>query len=533
MLNDSQVQVLLTQQNLAPGLPPHQALVLCLDSDWNLIAHNSPDNPPPQALPEHPAYVIYTSGSTGLPKGTLITHHNVTRLFAATRAWFHFDSRDVWTLFHSYAFDFSVWELWGPLLHGGRLVVVPYWVSRSPEAFHHLLCAQQVTVLNQTPSAFRQLIQADQAASPSSILALRLVIFGGEALDLPGLKPWFERHGDQSPQLVNMYGITETTVHVTYRPLTAADLNCTASLIGAPIPDLQVHILDPFLQPAPIGVPGEIHVAGAGLAPGYLHRPDLTAERFIPNPFSPLPGARLYKSGDLARYLPNGDIEYFGRLDHQVKIRGFRIELGEIEALLASHPDVAHAVVIARQDHPGDSLLAAYLVPKPLHSLSAADLRARLKQKLPDYMLPAAFVFLDSLPLTPNGKIDRRALPPPEQSRPDVETTFVAPRTEAERTIAAIWKQVLNVEEVGVNDNFFDLGGHSLAVIQVHNKLRAAFAGDLSVVELFKYSTVSALSEYLSRGRDAQPPALEQAQERASMQIEAKKARQLRRKARG
>ena len=397
-----------------------------------------------------------------------------------------------------------------------------------------LLCAQQVTVLNQTPSAFRQLIQADQAASRLLNLALRLVIFGGEALDLQSLKPWFERHGDHSPQLVNMYGITETTVHVTYRPLTAADLNTTASLIGAPIPDLQVHILDPCLQPAPIGIPGEIYVAGAGLAPGYLHRPDLTAERFIPNPFSSIPGARLYKSGDLARYLPNGDIEYFGRLDHQVKIRGFRIELGEIEAVLAAHPAVAHAVVIARQDHPGDTLLAAYLVPNPPHALSLRR-TARLAQGEAPGLHDPRRTLSSSTPSPSPPTARSTAAPCPRRSRPGpmLRLTFVAPRTEAERTIAAIWKQVLNVEQVGINDNFFDLGGHSLAVIQVHNKLRAAFPGDLSVVELFKYSTISALAEYLSRGGDVQQPALEQIQDRASMQIEARKARQQRRKARG
>ncbi|GAB1543385.1 hypothetical protein NUACC21_60590 [Scytonema sp. NUACC21] len=323
MLEDSQALVLLTQQQLLQKLPKHKARVVCLDSNWETNASStafpnalhSLENPTSKVTPDNLAYVIYTSGSTGKPKGVLVNHSNVLRLFEATDSWFHFDERDVCTLFHSYAFDFSVWELWSALLHGGRLVVVPYWVSRSPTALYDLLYAEQVTVLNQTPSAFRQLIQTQVSSGVTEEQSLRLVIFGGEALDLQSLKPWFERNGDECPQLINMYGITETTVHVTYRPLMMSDLRGTGSVIGGAIPDLQVYMLDRYLQPVPIGVPGEMYISGAGLARGYLNRPELTAQRFIPNPFSDKPGARLYKTGDLARYLPNGDIEYLGRID--------------------------------------------------------------------------------------------------------------------------------------------------------------------------------------------------------------------------
>ena len=328
-----------------------------------------------------------------------------------------------------------------------------------------------------------------------------------------------------------MYGITETTVHVTYRPLTAADLNSTASLIGTPIPDLQVHILDPFLQPAPIGIPGEIYVAGAGLAQGYLHRPDLTADRFIPNPFSPSPAPASTSPATSPAISPMAISNTSAASTTRSKSAASASNSVKSKPSWPLIPLSRHAVVIARQDHPGDTLLAAYLVPNPLHSLSLAELRALLKEKLPDYMIPANFVILDTLPLTANGKIDRRALPAPEQTRPEVEAAFIAPRNEAERTIASIWKHVLNVEKVGIHDNFFDLGGHSLAVIQVHNRLRTIFNNDLSVVELFKYSTISALSEYLSRGQDAHQPALEQVQGRVSLQIEAKKLRKQRKKA--
>ncbi|MDZ7342104.1 MAG: non-ribosomal peptide synthase/polyketide synthase, partial [candidate division KSB1 bacterium] len=307
MLEDTQTPVLLTQAHMLDKLPQSQAQVLCLDSDWEKISQESTENLPNEATPEHLAYVIFTSGSTGKPKGCMITHANVVRLFEATDEWYHFDERDVWTFFHSYAFDFSVWEIWGAFFYGGRLVVVPYLVSRSPEAFYQLLCRERVTVLNQTPSAFRQLIRAEETVGQSPDLALRLIIFGGEALEFNSLRPWYDRHGDQQPLLVNMYGITETTVHVTYRPLRLLDLETApGSVIGIQIPDLQVYILNEHLEPVPVGVPGELYVGGAGVARGYLNRPDLTAQKFIANPFSDKPGDRLYRTGDLGRYLRDG-----------------------------------------------------------------------------------------------------------------------------------------------------------------------------------------------------------------------------------
>src|SRR5436853_1394223 len=382
-------------------LPQTNAQPIWLDTDWESIDLENQHNPPHQTEEDNLAYVIYTSGSTGKPKGVMVTHANVVRLFETTDPWFHFDEHDVWTLFHSYAFDFSVWELWGALLKGGRLVLVPYLVSRSPQAFYELVCDEKVTVLNQTPSAFRQFMQVDEASAHRDSLALRLVIFGGEALDLQSLSPWFERHGDERPQLVNMYGITETTVHVTYRPLTKADsAKGTGSLIGVPIADLQVYTLDKHLELVPFNVAGEMYVGGAGVSRGYLFRPALTAERFIPNPFSAEPGACLYKTGDLARHLANGDLEYLGRIDHQVKIRGFRIELGEIEAALYEHPAVKDAVVVARDIGPGEKQLVAYLVCDQEPSPSVNELRTLLKRKLPEYMVPGAFVMLERLPLT-------------------------------------------------------------------------------------------------------------------------------------
>ncbi|ACC81527.1 non-ribosomal peptide synthetase [Nostoc punctiforme] len=503
-LEDSQVKVLITQQQLLSKLPAHQAQVLCIDADWEIIAQQSVQNPQIVTTSANLAYIIYTSGSTGKPKGVLINHANVVRLFTATEEWFYFNQQDVWTLFHSFAFDFSVWEIWGALIKGGRLVVVPYWVSRSPADFLKLLDKQKVTVLNQTPSAFRQLIQAEQLIDTPANLALRWVIFGGEALEIQSLKPWFERHGDKYPQLVNMYGITETTVHVTYRPITIADLSSnTGSVIGCPIPDLQVYVLDKAKQLLPIGVPGEMYVGGASLARGYLNRVELTSQVFVANPFSDDPNARLYKTGDLARYLENGDLEYLGRIDNQVKIRGFRIELGEIEAALTQHPQVQASVVIARVDTPGDTCtersqskrLVAYLVIHQAQVLTVNDLRQFLDSKLPEYMIPAAFVFLDSLPLTSNGKVDRRALPVPDTARTE-EKAFVAPRTPTEKLLTDIWAQVLGLEQVGINDNFFALGGDSIRSIQVQSQSQKQGLS-FSLQQLFVHQTISNLVQEL------------------------------------
>jgi amino acid adenylation domain-containing protein len=358
MLGDAKPPMVLTQQQLSDKLGDYSGEIIRLDRDWDAIAAHPTDALDSEANPSSLAYVIYTSGSTGTPKGVQVTHYNVVRLFQATLAWYRFDARDVWTVFHSYAFDFSVWELWGALFYGGRAVLVPYLVSRSPAEFHRLLVDQRVTVLNQTPSSFRQLMQAEEQLGMQP-LALRLVIFGGEQLDMHLLRPWFERHGDRMPEMVNMYGITETTVHVTYRPLSVEDL-AGGSVIGRPIPDLQLRVLDRNRRLVPIGVAGEIYVGGAGVARGYLNRPDLTAERFISIGTS----ERFYRTGDLARYLSNGDVEYLGRIDQQVKIRGFRIELGEIEALLAKHVGIRECVVIAREDVPGNKQLVAYVVPE-------------------------------------------------------------------------------------------------------------------------------------------------------------------------
>ena len=496
MVEDAKPPVVLTQYELKELFPEYVGRIIALDADWSEIERELSQNLECDAEPGNLAYVIYTSGSTGRPKGCQVTHYNVVRLFEATQAWYRFDEHDVWTMFHSYAFDFSVWELWGALIYGGRVVVVPYLVSRSPEDFYRLLERERVTVLNQTPSSFRQLINAEEILGAGNNLSLRYVIFGGEALEIQSLMPWFDRHGDDKPRLVNMYGITETTVHVTYRPLSIAD-TAGGSVIGCPIPDLQVYLLDPNRQPVPVGVPGEMYVGGAGVARGYLNRPELTAERFIADPFRSDAQARLYKTGDLARRLDTGDIEYLGRIDQQVKIRGFRIELGEIETVLAKHPAVRESVVVVGDDEYGDRRLIAYLVPQNGLAPTNGELHSFLKEQLPEYMVPSAFVTLEQIPLTSNGKVDRRALPEPEMARPMQGPEFIAPRTPLEEEVAAAWKQVLGVEQVGVNDNFFEIGGHSLLATRVIILLRSSLGVNLSLRLLFENPTVAGMAEVL------------------------------------
>jgi len=496
MLDDANVKIILTQKDLVENLNLNNQKSVLLDENWPEISKEDIANPQLKVSPQNLIYVIYTSGSTGKPKGTLITHHNVMRLFQAVDHWFNFNEQDVWTLFHSYAFDFSVWEIWGALLYGGRLVIVPQMVSRSPESFYHLLIEEKVTVLNQTPSAFRQLITAEeQVGKPPYDNSLRFIIFGGEALELNSLKPWYEKHTDTQPQLINMYGITETTVHVTYRPITLQDIkDGRGSVIGKPIPDLPLYILDSHSQPAPIGIPGEIHVSGAGLARGYLNRPELTSTKFIPNPFSDNTDARLYRSGDAARYLPDGDIEYIGRMDNQVKIRCFRIELGEIQTLLNRHDQIRGAFVNTVKDAHGANIIAAYLVPKADSVPSSSELRAYLREKLPDYMIPSAFVMLDEFPLTANGKIDLRALPNPSDHRMDLERDFIVPRSAEEEITAQIFSDLLNITRVGAGDHFFDLGGHSLLATQLLSRIRDSFGVELPLKTLFERPTVEALA---------------------------------------
>jgi amino acid adenylation domain-containing protein len=500
LVRDAGASLILAQERLAERLPAgHRLVPLRLDG----AAHGAPSgNPQVPVSAESLAYVIYTSGSTGQPKGVGVTQANLLRLFEATWPSYRFGAEDVWTLFHSYAFDFSVWEIWGALLYGGRLVIVPAAISRSPEDFYRLLLHEGVTVLNQTPSAFRQLIRAEETVGVSPDLALRWVIFGGEALELASLLPWFARHGDRRPRLVNMYGITETTVHVTYREVGLAEAEAgTGSVIGRPIPDLSLHLVGPSGDPLPIGVAGEICVGGRGLARGYLGRPDLTASRFVPDPFAESAGARLYRSGDLARRLPDGELEYLGRIDHQVKIRGFRIELGEIETALCRHPGVSEAVVVTRGDAQNKQLVG-YVVPRGPEAPTTSALREWLGRGLPEYMIPALFVPLAAVPLNVNGKVDRKALPEPAGERPDLDQELVPPRTEAERRMAGIWAEVLGLDRVGIEDSFFSLGGDSILAIQVLARARQQGI-QLSLPQLFQLETVGRIARELETGEAA------------------------------
>jgi amino acid adenylation domain-containing protein len=460
-----------------------------------------------RASPENAAYVIYTSGSTGRPKGTVVTRGNLARLFPATQPLFEFGPSDVWTLLHSCAFDFSVWEIFGALAFGGRLVVVPSKVARSPADLARLVDDERVTVLNQTPSAFFHLAAARELEGES----LRYVIFGGEALEVRKLKPWFDRFGDAAPRLVNMYGITETTVHVTHRPLTKADTLSEESPIGRALADLDVFLVDSEGRLVPRGCSGEILVGGAGVARGYLGRDDLTRERFLEDTFRPgglggpqgplpgLPGRRVYRSGDLARESSAGGLEFLGRIDDQVKIRGYRVETGEVAAVLAEHPSVREAVVVAHSGPEGPHLVG-YAVPAEGSAFDEAELLRFLRRRLPGYMTCARVLAVAAFPLTAHGKLDRNALPVPVGRPPD-SADFVPPRTATEELVASLFSEATGVARVGAEDDFFNLGGHSLGAMRVAARLREVFQVPGSASLVFEHPTVAELARSVDERR--------------------------------
>lgn len=492
MLSDAQVSVLLTRQYLLEQLPNHSAQVVCLDADWEDISQESEDNPASLVTAANLAYVIYTSGSTGQPKGVAVPHQQILNRLAWMWNTYPFEPGEFNCQKTALNFVDSIWELLGPLLQGVPTVIIPDSVRQEPSKFVQTLAEHQVTRLWVVPSFLRAILDTVPNLQ-RRLPKLKFWVTGGEAISVELL----QRFQESLPQaiLYNLYGTSEVWDVTCYAP-DPQHQKLARVPIGCPIANMQAYILDAHRQPVPVGVQGELYVGGVGLAREYINRPELTAEKFIPNPFDKSKGDRLYKTGDLARYLPDGNIEFLGRIDNQVKIRGFRIELGEIEALLSQHPSVAQTVVIDREDQPGNKRLVAYLVPND-PSLIQNQLRDFLKQKLPDYMIPSAFVLLETLPLTPNGKIDRRALPAPDQTRLEPEETFVAPRDELELQLTKIWETLLGIQPIGTRDNFFDLGGHSLLAVRLFAEIEKVFNKKLPLTTLFQASTVEDLSKVL------------------------------------
>lgn len=495
VIEDAGLRVVVSTRTDLPA--PDGVLVV----DPALLADRpAPTRPSRAVAGEDPAYVIYTSGSTGRPKGVVVAHRSVTALVAATREDLALGADDTWTLFHSTAFDFSVWEIWGPLLTGARLVVVPYWASRDPEELWRLLQRERVTVLNQTPSAFDQLIEAD-GRTGSSRLDLRLVVFGGEALDARRLLPWFDRYPESTCRLVNMYGITETTVHVTAQDVTRDAALTGSRSVGRAIRGWSVCVRDEHLRPVPTGMPGEILVGGDGLAIEYLGRPELTAERFVADPVT---GRRLYRSGDLGRLRPDGTLDHLGRIDTQVKIRGFRIELDEVRAVIEDVPGVVSCAVVVGGDVERDAASArldAYLV---LDGTDTETVRQRIGRLLPSFMVPATLTPVPELLLTRNGKLDVRALPDPLET-PRARPVTTAPRAQPVTTapvdalepLRAAWESTLGVP-VAVDDNFFELGGNSLLAVRLAATMRDGGLPTLPLRSLYLHPTVSRLAQALA-----------------------------------
>jgi amino acid adenylation domain-containing protein len=519
-LQDAQTPILLTQQSLVDKLPENSAKVICLDKDSEVIAQESSENPTSEVTGENLVYVLFTSGSTGKPKGVAIEHRSLLNYLHGILDRLNLPPASSFATFSTFAADLGNTAVFPALCTGGCLLMVSQeWVS-DPEALAEYFRHHPIDCLKIVPSHLAALLTS---SAMQSILPRQRLVLGGEAAS------WklIEQIQQLTPncQIINHYGPTETTVGVLTYPVNGQPNSHVSQTVplGRPLANTQVYVLDKQLRPAPIGIPGELYISGTGLARGYLNRPELTAERFITNPFTEESQARLYKTGDLVRYLPDGNLEFLGRIDNQVKIRGFRIELGEIEALLDQHPGVRQSVISVWEEV-GNKRLVAYIVPNKQQQPSVSDLHSFLAEKRPEYMIPGTFVFLKALPLMPNGKVDRQSLPAPNQARPELAETFVAPRNEVEQTLATIWQEMLQVKKVGINDNFFELGGHSLLVVQVHSKLKENFNREVLITDLFKYPTISSLAGYLSQ-EQSEKSFLEKVQGQAEERLNSRRKR--------
>jgi aspartate racemase len=520
MLTETQVPVLLTQKPLVEQLPQHESRVICLDTDWDAIAKESEENPVSEVTPQHLAYVMYTSGSTGKPKGVQINHANVWHYIQAISEVLQVNANDVYLHTASFSFSSSVRQLMVPLSQGATSIIATREQTKNPLSLFELIQKQGVTVSDTVPSVWRYGLQALEnlnEVSRQTLLnsKLRLILLSGEITPCQLLKQLRNQLKSQ-PCFFNVYGQTETIGNCAYPVPDEFDREQGYVPVGYPYPHNQAYILDDNLQPVAVGEIGELHMAGACLARGYLNRPDLNAEKFISNPFvetqlNPSESTeRLFKTGDVARYLPDGAIEILGRVDFQVKLRGMRVELGEIESMLEQHPTVKEAVVTAREDDSGDKRLVAYIVPKLAsneinQTVITKELRNFLKEKLADYMVPSAFVMLAALPLTPNGKVDRRALPAPDQVRQELEETFVAPQDELELKLTEIWEKVLGVQPIGVRDNFFELGGHSLLAVRLVTEVEKVFDKNLPLSSFVEAQTVEQLANLLRQQDESAP----------------------------
>ena len=493
MIEDSALKVVLTQDALSPLIKLADDQVIRVDGQWNEIEQYSAENLNRSMDAGNLAYLIYTSGSTGKPKGTMLTHRGACNLAVAQMQAFHVKAGSRILQFASLSFDAATWEFIMAMLSGAALVLTSSATIANGHELVRILADQKVTTITLPPSVLAVLPETE-------LPDLKTIITAGEAVSGELVENW--SHGRQ---FVNAYGPTETTVCASMHE--CHGFYPQGPPIGRPIANFQLYVLDSGLQPVPIGVPGELCMGGVGLARGYRNRPDLTGERLIPHPFSDQPGERLYRSGDRVRYLPDGQIQFLGRIDQQVKVRGFRIELGEIEAVLDKHEKISDCAVIAREDKPGDKRLVAYVVPKDREALTGNDLKDAMRSQLPEYMIPSAFVFLDELPLTPNGKLNRHALPAPALSRDELASQYVAPRNEAEEKVVQIVTELLNLEKVGIHDNFFELGGHSLLATQFMSRLRESFGVELPLKILFEKPTPAELVSELTRSGDQAPQA--------------------------